>query len=311
MMVRDFCLNEICMPAAALSETVESWLIELSRALSILVDGDIANPTMRMGGSLTDVLVMDAVSLYDFLVNGLSGADRDSFLFLMGIAYKAPYDLDLPLELADSAASYDSSSIGLLWSMIGGFIACSVPSSQRWLDNVAELDCDHLQDDGDIVRHTYRVDHISKIDHARAIVHKLEAARRLSVTSRDFWESRCELCPDLSFGLDVKDQLDGIDEADFPLIFTRFLELDSSAKEWKRTKTAVPPWRSHVTPESSSARKHPKVISSRTFRDETGVKSFFEWHARFGSGGRIHLVFDRSTTKITIGYCGQHLYQPP
>lgn len=33
----------------------------------------------------------------------------------------------------------------------------------------------------------------------------------------------------------------------------------------------------------------------------------FEWHARFGSGGRIHLRFDASIREVEIGYVGRHL----
>jgi hypothetical protein len=38
-----------------------------------------------------------------------------------------------------------------------------------------------------------------------------------------------------------------------------------------------------------------------------GTQKLFEWHARFGSSGRIHLRFDPSSYEVEIGYIGPHL----
>ena len=62
-----------------------------------------------------------------------------------------------------------------------------------------------------------------------------------------------------------------------------------------------------MTPESSTVMKNHKLREERRFRSQTGAIELFEWHARFGSGGRIHLRFDPASREVEIGYIGNHL----
>lgn len=52
---------------------------------------------------------------------------------------------------------------------------------------------------------------------------------------------------------------------------------------------------------------NPTLKASRFFRNGAGVTELYEWHARFGSSGRIHLRFDAALRSIEIGYIGSHL----
>ena len=70
---------------------------------------------------------------------------------------------------------------------------------------------------------------------------------------------------------------------------------------------AAPPWTCKVTPESDRVMSHPSLREARRFRSGDGTPVLFEWHARFGSGGRIHLRFDASVREVEIGYVGGHL----
>jgi hypothetical protein len=45
----------------------------------------------------------------------------------------------------------------------------------------------------------------------------------------------------------------------------------------------------------------------RTFRGADGDSHDFEWHARFGSVGRIHLRFEAEGRLVEIGYIGRKL----
>ena len=46
---------------------------------------------------------------------------------------------------------------------------------------------------------------------------------------------------------------------------------------------------------------------ARMFQSHRGTREIFEWHARFGDGGRIHLRFDPPSKEVEIGYIGPHL----
>ena len=84
------------------------------------------------------------------------------------------------------------------------------------------------------------------------------------------------------------------------------MELDESAAKWREVGT-LPPWTCKVTPESKSLMRKKKLSETRRFRSHRGTRELFEWHARFGSNGRIHLRFDASSQEIEIGYIGPHL----
>ena len=62
-----------------------------------------------------------------------------------------------------------------------------------------------------------------------------------------------------------------------------------------------------MTPESARVMQNPALREARCFRSGRGTMVLFEWHARFGSGARIHLRFDARTREIEIGYIGVHL----
>lgn len=307
-MLRELCFNEKCLPVPlAAADALEGNLVALSEAISVLVNEKVAEPVLRMGCSLLDIVARDGLTLYESLVQGVQGAEREHFAFLMGLLYKVPYEQDVSKELRQSGAAFDSELVGLMWSMVAGFIACSVQGEELWRNSTLDFECSYLQDDGEILVRTSTVDHVSCANHAYRLVDQANAALAEATVPRDFWGRRTMLCKHLTFGLDVENQLAGIDESEFALILDRLRELDQSAREWKESATDVPKWRSHVTPESGRSRKDPKEVKARTFKDDKGDPVYFEWHARYGSGGRIHFVFARDEFKITIGYCGKHL----
>ena len=73
---------------------------------------------------------------------------------------------------------------------------------------------------------------------------------------------------------------------------------------------ATPRWKCNVTPESDSVMNNATLRESRRFGSHYGTRELFEWHARFGSGGRIHLRFNPHAREVEIGYIGQHLPLP-
>ena len=119
--------------------------------------------------------------------------------------------------------------------------------------------------------------------------------------------------PHLIFGQDVEDHLAELNAGWLPTLVNRLTELDETAAEWVAVGGDAPPWKCKVTPESQSVRdyKRGKLLEARTFLAAGGERVLFEWHARFGSGARIHLRFDASAREIEIGYAGVHLPVPP
>ena len=73
------------------------------------------------------------------------------------------------------------------------------------------------------------------------------------------------------------------------------------------TGSAMPSWTRKVTPESQPVMNDPRLREERRFRSHRGTRELFEWHARFGSSGRIHLRMDPSSREVEIGYIGPHL----
>ena len=56
-----------------------------------------------------------------------------------------------------------------------------------------------------------------------------------------------------------------------------------------------------------SSKRSKDVVAERRFRSHLGVRELFEWHARFGNSGRIHLRWDPKSREVEIGYIGNHL----
>ena len=97
--------------------------------------------------------------------------------------------------------------------------------------------------------------------------------------------------PNLIFGPGVEDNLK--DSAHlFQTIIGKLVHLDRSAEEWRARGGPAPPWRTRVSPESVERMKNAAFRAARRFRSRLGTVEMFEWHARYGDSGRIHLRFD-------------------
>ena len=113
--------------------------------------------------------------------------------------------------------------------------------------------------------------------------------------------------PHLQFGPDVEDHLAHLNAGWFPTLVNRLADLDETAGEWRIAGGDAPPWKTLVTPESSRLMDNSRLREARRFRASGGERVLFEWHARFGSGARIHLRFDAQVREIEVGYIGVHL----
>ena len=93
----------------------------------------------------------------------------------------------------------------------------------------------------------------------------------------------------------------------FNTVVNRLADLDAAARDWRQTRGSLPQWKTKVTPESGTVMNNPALSKARRFRSVSGQSAIFDWHARFGNNGRIHLRIDPATTTIEVGYIGKHL----
>ena len=146
-------------------------------------------------------------------------------------------------------------------------------------------------------------------DGAPLVLCALSDAISISVPSERVWDQD-RIRPHLLFGPDVEEQLPELNAGWLRTLVRRLSDLDKAAEEWPDTGGAAPRWRTLVTPESERVMNNPTLREARRFRASNGEQVLFHWHARFGSGARIHLRFDARTYEIEIGYIGVHLPLP-
>ena len=162
--------------------------------------------------------------------------------------------------------------------------------------------------DGEFADAREDIDNLTRSVHAGPIVdrHRMELQHQCS-NAGDLWNRREQVFPHLTFGPDVEDHLAALNAGWLSTLVNRLADLDAAAEEWRTAGGPAPPWKSIVTPESVELMKNPTLREARRFRSVRGAMVLFEWHARFGSGARIHLRFDARTREIEIGYIGVHL----
>ena len=152
------------------------------------------------------------------------------------------------------------------------------------------------------------IDQLTRTAHAGPIADRhAHRARSRIKTPADVWSRRDEAFPHLTFGPDVEGQLGGLNPGWLTTVVNRLADLDASSSAWQETGGPAPPWTCKVTSESESVKNNGKLREARRFRSVRGERLLFEWHARFGDGGRIHLRFDAGARTVEIGYVGGHL----
>jgi len=187
-------------------------------------------------------------------------------------------------------------------------VAVGFPSDPAWDRDRLAVEFEELLPDGTFGDAREEIDNLTRSTHAAPIVtrHRARLQRQCS-DAADLWSRRADVFPHLTFGMDVEDQLAKLNAGWLPTLVNRLVELDETAAAW--VGGDAPPWRCKVTPESEKLRqyKNGKLLDMRRFRAAGGERVLFEWHARFGSGARIHLRFDARARGIEIGYVGVHL----
>ena len=286
--------------------TALSWLKDLAVGMAQLQR--IAQSSLRTHLPIHEINITSNLSLFDAFIELKRGGAREESVFLMRLTAKFPLESEILPEVRDRFLACEGQKMPsedwkpLVMCVITNWIAIGFPSIPDWDKDQLKVDFNELLPDGSIEEASETIDNLARSSHANSICERHRVAFFEHQDSSVVWAQRDELFPNLFFGPDVEPPPEILGAA-----IRRLAELDKSAAEWCRVGGAAPRWTCKVTPESESVRNNPTLLNERWFRSRHGTRLLFEWHARIGSGFRIHLRFDARTRQVEIGYIGPHL----
>ena len=186
-------------------------------------------------------------------------------------------------------------------------IAVGFPSEPIWDRERIRVTFDEMHPDGRIEEAFETIDNLTRLAHAQSIRKRFRAELLQLTSPAALWKARETAFPNLRFGPDVEDHLAGLDRATLKTATKKLADLDEAASHWRVVGGPAPKWPSKVTDESKSVHRNAKLREARRFRSHRGERELFTWHARYGSGGRIHIRFNAQTFEVEVGYVGPHL----
>jgi hypothetical protein len=314
-MMRELIFNDLSVATyAASTHAVAPLVADVTRGIAQLIDRGITEKAVRSTAAWTEnVCADDGTTVWDAIVTMRHMGCVEEFRLISSLVTKVPLLAELPENIVDrfngcepDFGNEDGGGCLVLCAHTDA-IAVSIPIQARFdvdrlnvrfkeLNAVAEL-CDEEE----------LIDNVARSIHAEAIIDRARLGALGKVTLVTFWNQRLDLFPHLRFGADFEQHLQQLNPGITRALISRLAELDAAAADWPALGTEAPQWRSKVTPESDSVMNNPASRSRRIFRDAMGSQALFSWHARIGSGIRLHLRFDRSVHLVEIGYVGQHL----
>ena len=311
--MREMVLNHASLPPAGWLRTVD-WLPDVADGMAALVRDGVSEAALRMCRSPHEIRYPDDQSLFEAYQELRRRGARDQYVFLMRMSTKVPLDSDLGPEVADRFRMCEAKVLPpddgapLVLCAVTAAIAVSVPSEPVWDHARIRVGFDELLPDGAVGEAEEEIDHLARSAHAPPICERHRERLRVRCSNAaDLWSRREQAFPHLTFGPDVEGHLVELNPGWLSTVVSRLADLDATGAEWAVAGGDAPPWRTRVTPESQGTMDNQKLRDARRFRSVSGTRVLFEWHARFGSGGRIHLRFNRSTRDIEVGYIGRHL----
>ena len=194
----------------------------------------------------------------------------------------------------------------LVLCAIADWVAISMPSKPYWDHHRIAIEFDEIFTDGRIEGTSEDVDQLSRLQHADAIQERHVDKVRAGADPREIWVKREFIFPNLTLAPGVQGNLQNCANV-IETVVGKLSVLDRSTGMWAQKGGPAPNWGIKVSPESVNDMKNAKFRSSRTFRSCSGRQAIFEWHARYGDSGRIHLRFDANTFEVEVGYIGPHL----
>ena len=255
---------------------------------------------------------MDNYSLGEAYENLRRSGYREEYRFLVSLHLKTPLLHEIGEQIKDRFLACEEKTLPpgdgdpLVLCAIDDGIAVGFPSASTWDRDRVMVRFNELLPDQTIVETSEEIDQLTCTAHADPICERHRERLLAGSDPLTLWENRQTVFPNLTFGPDVESNLKeqtGL----FSTIVGKLVDLERSAREWQDVGGPAPPWKTKVSPESTLKMKKASFREARTFRSRLGTREIFEWHARFGDGGRIHLRFDPRSKEVEVGYIGPHL----
>ncbi len=310
--MREMVLNHLSL-ASPNHHTAIEWLTDMTVGMTAIVGEGAAQAILRTRYHAYEIRCFAEWSLFDVYQALQQKGARDEYLFLVKLSTKTPLLSDMDQDVADRFRACEAKTLPpkdgepLVLCAITDGIAVGFPSNPVWDRDNVTVSFNELLPDGNIGEASETIDNLTRSVHALPICERHRANLRGFANFSALWESREEAFPNLVFGPDVEGNLTTLNRSALPIVVKRLSRLDESASEWRVTGGTMPTWKCKVTPESQRVRNNPNLLNARRFKSHHGTRELFEWHAPFGSSGRIHLRFDPRSYEVEIGYIGPHL----
>ena len=321
MLMRQFVLNHASLVAERQADVVP-LLRDVVGGMTMLLNKNVANPILRMYSENPQIQCPASLSLNDLIWSDALKKERDLRYFLIGVISKTSLLDNLEENYKDrfigceylSSSSSVGRSISLTPDEGAPLVLCAVTD---WIATgfaTNDWDCEQivvhfseLQDDSSIENVSELVDNLTRDSHASFIIRTHYSKIQSALSKDTFWDSKYSAFPSLKFGHDVKKHISNLQVRDLSPLIKKLASLDQSCEQWKNEDLDFPKFNCKVSKESESVRNSPNLYNLRVFASSDGSQKFFEWHARFGSSGRIHFRILEDIKNIEIGYVGPHL----
>ena len=293
-------------------DSVVEWLKDVARGMGRLVRDEVSRKSLRTKRDFHNTLCLSDYSLYDAFGWLKKQGFQEEYVFLMGLATKMPLLSELGEHVEDRFHACEGRTLPgddgepLVLCAITDWIVIGFPSESVWDRDRVTVDFNELLPDETIEEASEDIDQLTRSAHAEPICDRHRARLGAGSDPLKLWEKRQAIFPNLLFGPDVEDNLKASSNQ-FNTIVGKLVSLNQSARDWSDVGGSGPPWGTKVSRESGTVMNNPTRRTKRKFRSCRGTQEIFEWHARFGNNGRIHLRFDSNSRKIEIGYIGPHL----
>ncbi len=293
------------------------WLGGMARGMAILVRAGAVERVLRTARATTEIRSPQGWSLFDGYQGLRQAGLRDDYVFLLRLTSKTPLLAEVAEDVRGRYLACEARGCGtrtlsateggpLALCAISRDIAVSFPSEPVWDCDRITVRFDEILPNGEFCEAEEDIDNLARPGHSERILDRhRRTLSRYCASGAEMWTRRRQLYPHLLFGPDVETQVWRMDTGLLAVVMNRLAQLNEAAAAWNTGP--APSWPCKVTPENEETMANRRLRQTRVFRSTTGTHEVFEWHARFGSGGRIHLRFEAKKLEVEIGYIGMHL----
>ena len=315
--MREMVLNHASLSAPDQRLAV-MWLQDTIAGMATLVRNNVVESSIRMRESLYETPTVGDKTLWDLLLALQNQGSREEFLFFSRLSAKSPLLREIEEDIVERFRACEALGCEtkhlpqedgepLVMCAITDGILVGFPSDPVWEREQIMVTFFEMNPDGSIEEVSEIIDNLTQCANAEPICARFRAELRQLTSPAELWEARETAFPNLKFGPDVEGHLADLDRAILKTVVNKLERLDEAAYQWRDSGGPAPKWTCKVTDESASVLHNEKLREARRFRSNRDTRELFTWHARYGSGGRIHIRFDPHTHEVEVGYVGRKL----